>query len=168
MKFLHEQYDVDVRIVQHNGRMGMQVSVTDENGSNRVAVLESDYSPIGPFEHSVLVNKDEIILCIAGDVCFIKLPTLELIDRINCDWAYCFNIYPFNSGYVVHGETCITHLDEIGAILWQFSARDIFVTDREYDFCFAIDEGIIKVIDWQGYEYHINSSGECINQIKHE
>lgn len=120
------------------------------------------------FTDGTIVNDDSIIFCLGDEICSFSIPKLELNWRTQCDSAFCMSVFKYNDGYIVHGELEITHLDLNGKILWKFSARDIFVTDREYDFYFAIDEGIIKVIDWQGYEYHINSSGECINEVKHE
>ena len=56
----------------------------------------------------------------------------------------------------------ISRVTTDGIIKWKFSARDIFVSaDGEKEF--EIIGKVIKLRDWQGYEYTLDSNGKEIS-----
>ncbi|MCB0697101.1 MAG: hypothetical protein KDC07_07035 [Chitinophagaceae bacterium] len=119
-----------------------------------------------PHEDRMIIEDKSIILCVGGDICCLNLHDLDLGWRILADDACCFSIHRYNNGYIVHGELAITHISLKGDIIWQFSARDIFVTYQPVENGFVIENDIIKVTDWQGFEYHLDKNGNCIKEFK--
>jgi len=119
----------------------------------------------GIYKDTFLIEEANLLICVCDKIYSISLPTLELNWKVQADEATCFSIHRFSDGYIIHGELAITYLGKSGEILWQFLARDIFVTiDSQKDFTIENDTIIVK--DWSGYEYHLNADGKVIREIK--
>jgi hypothetical protein len=58
-------------------------------------------------------------------------------------------------GYLIHCELEIARLDQSGRIIWQVSARDIFVNTDRYGPTFKMYDEYIELMDWQGYRHKL-------------
>jgi hypothetical protein len=117
-------------------------------------------------DKSFLIENDILIICVCNQVYALQLNTLDLSWKLEANWATCFSIHKLKDGFVTHGELQITKFNLKGEILWQFAAEDIFVTfDNEKSF--IIEEDIIIVQNWFGFEYHIHTSnGKLVKKCK--
>ncbi|MCB9045040.1 MAG: hypothetical protein H6550_02755 [Chitinophagales bacterium] len=130
------------------------------------AVINAAGAILEPHKDRMITEDKSIVICVGGDICCLSIPNLDLEWRVLADEACCFSIQRFSNGYIVHGELAITHISLKGEIIWQFSARDIFVTYQPVENGFVIENDIIKVTDWQGFEYHLDKNGNCIKEFK--
>ena len=81
------------------------------------------------------------------------------------DLATCFSIHQYRDSYIIHGEIEITRLDQWGSIIWQVSARDIFVNIEDDEPTFKMLEEYIKLMDWQGYRYKLSYDGIIVDDV---
>ena len=81
------------------------------------------------------------------------------------DGGQLFAIYPFDGGYIIHGEMEIIKLSDDFKEQWSFSGRDIFVHPIERE-CFKIKNNKIELSDFQGNNYTLNQTGNCIYDSK--
>lgn len=138
------------------------VSVKENDRTISCVTLSGYRSPTSPKKSSFVVDGSRIVICVAEKVFCLEIPSLMLQWETTADEASCFEIYPHEEGYFVHGELSITKLTRSGQIEWQFSGRDIFVTpDGEDDFKLGDDRIVVR--DWQGYVYTLNLNGKLIN-----
>lgn len=100
-----------------------------------------------------------------------KIPWIKLeLWKIKAKEAYAahegmetfFDAYKVNDElYVVHGELFIYGFDQNFKTLWDFSGRDILVT-QDGSPAVSFDEGCILVTDWLGYQYKIGYDGKVV------
>ena len=67
--------------------------------------------------------------------------------------------YYKNGKYIVHGETDIYCFNQNFEKEWDFSARDIWVTQDGSE-ALRLYEDYIELRDWLGYEYRIDYQGK--------
>ena len=84
----------------------------------------------------------------------------ELISDYGCYWA----IYGAENGYVIHGEEEIVMLDRDLCRRWVVSAREIYCSFSFGTF-FEIENGIIKVYDFDDTYYEYDLNGRLIKEI---
>ena len=68
--------------------------------------------------------------------------------------AYCKNGY-----YIVHGEIVIYCFNQKYEKEWEFSARDIWVTQDDSEAVLLFDD-FIELRDWLGYIYRLDYQGK--------
>jgi hypothetical protein len=91
----------------------------------------------------------------------LELPNLQLLWLKRLDFATCFGIYEYEDDLIVHGAVDITRISADGAIKWQFSGADIFVTFNG-KLAFDIVGGEIKLVDFHGTRYILKGTGETM------
>jgi len=112
---------------------------------------------------SSVVDGNRFLICCADSIFCLALPSLELNWIIKADHATCFEIYKYESDYIVHGELEITRLDKNGRIVWKFSGSDIFTTPTGRD-DFKLHGDTIEAVNWDGIKFTINAkTGKSIN-----
>lgn len=165
-KKFKKQYPIDLgqKLEYHPSSMhGVRIS---EHGIEKCSVilLESG-GATGIVENSFVIKNDSIYICCSDQVYSLNLLDLSVNWRKQCDHATCFQIYEFEDDFIIHGELQISRIDKQGKTKWNYSARDIFVSqDGKNEF--EIIENRIEVIDWQGYKYVLNSDGEVLSEAK--
>jgi hypothetical protein len=75
------------------------------------------------------------------------------------DPATCFAIYPYKDDFVIHGELEIKRIDREGDVKWDFSGKDIFVTQDDKEAVKLIGNRI-EVTDWDGDTYILTGDGQ--------
>ena len=71
------------------------------------------------------------------------------------------NAYCKKGHYIVHGEIVIYCFNQNFEKEWDFSARDIWVTQDGSEALILFDD-YIELKDWLGYEYRIDYHGKTI------
>lgn len=112
-------------------------------------------------DRSFIIKNNELLLCCGDHLYCLELASLNINWKRQLDPATCFGIYEFENDFVVHGELEISRIDRKGNKIWDFSARDIFVTPDGKK-SIEIDKDRIKLRDWDGYEYVIDGNGKEI------
>lgn len=74
-----------------------------------------------------------------------------------------FGLYRVANGYVIYGEIEIIMLDLDFNKMWEFSGRDIFVSQTRDD-VFVLGEHSIKLYDWENNYYEIDYMGKLIRE----
>ncbi len=110
---------------------------------------------------SFVIADGVMVLAVGKTVFDLELPNLSLNWKAEGDDSICFGIYEFQNGYLIHGEQCITNLQSDGTLAWQFSGEDIFVSPNGEN-VFEIDDGIIRLRDWNGKGYVLDRNGRMI------
>lgn len=113
-------------------------------------------------DKSAIITNDSILICCSHKVYSLSIPDLKLNWEKRFDPATCFAIYPFMGDFVIHGELQITRIDKDGNEKWNFTARDIWVTPDGKE-SIELKGNKIKLKDWEGYEYELDSDGQESN-----
>lgn len=114
-------------------------------------------------EHSVILYDDLLMICCSDSLICLSLPDLKLLWRISVDAVTCFQIRRIGNDILTHGELCITRVDQMGNILWEFGGADIFVSQSRMD-TFEVSGERILLADWSGRKYVLDFDG---NELFH-
>ena len=115
----------------------------------------------GVHQNSSLVDNDQFLICCCDTIFCLSLSDLELKWKTQADQATCFEIFKFQSDYIVHGEIEISRLDKDGNIKWQFGGSDIFVSIDNGD-AFTLKADHIALKDFNNIKYKIDFDGKII------
>lgn len=113
--------------------------------------------------NSVIIDEESLILICSNKVFNLQLPDLQLNWVVVSDLSTCFGIYQYQDSYIVHGEVEITRIDRSGRIIWQVSARDIFVNVEDMGVAFQMLPEYIELMDWLGYRYKLFYDGTIVD-----
>lgn len=109
-------------------------------------------------ENCFVISNDSLYICCCDKVYSLKFPDLSVNWSQRLDPATCLSIYSFDNAFIIHGELVITKIDRDGNIIWEFGARDIFVTQDGTDsIAFQGDHILLK--DWEGFQYLLDKNG---------
>ena len=114
-------------------------------------------------ENSFLIATDDLLICCCNMVYSFKLPLLALNWKKEFDPATCFAIYPFKDDFIVHGELDVKRIDTNGIVKWDFSGKDIFVTQDGRE-AVKLMGNRIELTDWNGTAYILNENGQAIHK----
>lgn len=107
---------------------------------------------------SFIISDKSLYICCCDKVYSLSLPDLSIAWSKRLDPATCFGIYSFDNEFIIHGELSIIRIDKNGNVKWEFSARDIFVTqDGTESIAFQGDKILLK--DWEGNKYTLDKNG---------
>jgi hypothetical protein len=143
-----------------NSQHGIKVS--ENNIEISSALVCSDGLSTTVHSTSYFIKNDIIFLCCGKHLYALDIPTLQIKWFKELDPATCFEIYPFEDDFIIHGEITISRITALGEIKWEFSARDIFVNLNGHKE-FEIINGQIKIIDFENYEYILDGNGKIIS-----
>ena len=113
---------------------------------------------------STIIDEDKLLICYCDSVLCLYLPDLEIDWQTKADEITCFQIFKLEETYLVHGEMFVSRLNKNGKILWQFGARDIFVSLDGTDI-FEIHSDHILVSDWTETVYKLDFDGNLLNEF---
>jgi hypothetical protein len=111
---------------------------------------------------SFVVEADRMVICYSDTVFCLSLPNLSLLWNTKADGASCFEIFKYQSDYIVHSELEITRLSKNGDIIWQQSGADIFVTPGNCESDFIVTADYILATDWENRKYKLDFDGNII------
>ncbi|HEY9004469.1 MAG TPA: hypothetical protein VIM89_24135 [Mucilaginibacter sp.] len=117
----------------------------------------------GVLENSFVTEPDRIVICCSDSVFSLSIPDLSLIWKTKADWATCFEIFKYQSDYIVHGEMDITRLGRDGQIIWQQSGADIFVCLDPNEAGFILTDQYILATDFENRKYKFDYKGNIID-----
>lgn len=138
------------------------IKICNKNKKITIALLGDFYSSC---EKCAVINKDLLIILMNNIVSVIDIKHIRLVKTLKVSDYCCFSICPFSNGYIIHGELDIVFINNEFNKEWLFSGRNIFTTSDETDI-FEIYDDRIKVKDWEGFIYTIDSNGKLITAIK--
>jgi hypothetical protein len=130
-------------------------------GGQRItsAIICETGGATGIHDNSFIVVGDNLLICCCDTVYSFKLPELLLNWKKEFDPATCFSIYLFRDDLIIHGELEIKRVDIDGNVKWNFSAKNIFVTQDGTDAMKLIGDRI-EITDWDGDTYILNGDGQ--------
>lgn len=92
----------------------------------------------------------------------INLDDYSIIFHKSFDgYGMFFAIYKFNDGYVVYGELSVVKLNKDYEKEWEFSGKDIFITQNGKE-PFELCNDRIKLYDWLGNYYELDRNGNLL------
>ena len=110
----------------------------------------------------MIVESDRLVICCSNSVFCLAIPTLLLQWKTKADFATCFEIFKYQSDYIVHGEVEISRLSADGELLWQHSGADIFVSPKSNEDDFVVTDNYILATDWDNRKYKFDFEGNAI------
>jgi len=147
-------HDTEYRPTSKHG-----INITRGGQSITSAIICESGGATAIHDNSFIIAGDVLLVCCCNTVYSFKIPELNLNWRKEFDPATCFAIYPFKEDIIIHGELEIKRVDLDGNIKWDFSAKNIFVTqDGREAVKFNGDK--IEVIDWDGDKYVLDENGQ--------
>lgn len=138
---------------------GIRVFKKQEEISSCILVGEG--SATGIHTNSAVLHNSRLAICCCDSIFCLGLPALNLIWRVQADWATCFQIFMIEDDYLVHGECDITRLTQAGEVKWKFSGADIFVS-IEGERAFELLEDQIVLRDFTNAKYVIDFDGNLL------
>lgn len=114
---------------------------------------------------SVIIDGQNLLLACCNKLFCFQLPNLDLKWVVVPDLATCFSIHQYKDSYIIHGEMTITRLDQSGRIIWQVSARDIFVNIEDNEPTFKMLDNDIELMDFQRYRYRLSYDGVIVDDV---
>ncbi|MBO9632426.1 MAG: hypothetical protein J7578_04865 [Chitinophagaceae bacterium] len=153
-----EEYDDYQFVTRH----GIEVSLNNQRLSAALIMGGSGATDI--HIHAFVANDNKLIVCCSNNVYCLSIPELDLLWRVKCDEATCFQIFAYKDNFIVHGELQITCLHQNGKQKWEFSGTDIFVTPNGKD-NFQIVDGCIYVTNWDLVQVILDAdTGKVMNE----
>lgn len=135
------------------------IHVYQQNRQYKIALIGN----INSYDDHCAVLEGNLLTVLQGwDVLQFNVESAELLKVCRIDsWTCNYAIYRVKDGYVIHGETDITMLDERLQKMWSFSGYDIFesVTGKKP---FEIKEDRICLYDFCDNYYEIDFNGNVI------
>ncbi len=135
------------------------IKITKDGQNITSAIICETGGATGIHDNSFVLTDNNFLICCCDTVYSFKLPGLTLNWKKELDPATCFSIYPFKDDFIVHGELEIKRIDMDGYIKWNFSAKDIFVTQDGSE-AMKLFGDKIEVTDWDGDTYILNEEGQ--------
>ncbi|MCI9414948.1 MAG: hypothetical protein HFJ79_07225 [Clostridiales bacterium] len=96
----------------------------------------------------------------------IRTHQLAVHQKLEC-FGCCLGMYPCPGGYIVYGEMEIFRIDERFDTVWRVSGADKFVSPDIFP-PFKIEDGVIKVYDWDNNYYEFNFDWHCLDERRSE
>lgn len=145
-----------IRIIDEEKQVVQQVCIAASGGDT------------GIDEHSYALFEERLAVCCGDSIFCLAIPNLTLLWQMKADAITCFSVFAYGSDLIIHGELSISRLTKEGAIAWQFSARDIFVSLTSI-INFRIEERTIYVIDWDGILYEVDAeTGHLLREYREQ
>lgn len=145
-----------IRIIDEEKQLPRQVCIAASGGDT------------GIDEHSYVLFEKRLTVCRGDSIFCLAVPDLSLLWQTKADAMTCFGVFAYENDLIVHGELSISRLTKEGAIAWQFSARDIFVSLTSI-INFRIEGRTIYVIDWDGMMYEVDAeTGHLLKEYREQ
>jgi hypothetical protein len=158
--FTYDKVYLDDLGLQPTSKHAIRVT-KDGQGIASAIVCESGGGSI-IHKKSFVVKDSTLFICCCDTVYSFGLPKLTLNWKRELDPATCFGIYSFKDDFIIHGELEIRRIDVDGNTKWDFSARDIFVTQDGTE-SIKLTEDNIELTDWGGDKYILDEHGQLAN-----
>ncbi len=157
--FTYDTVYYDDTEFQPTSKYGIKVS----RGGHYIAsaIICETGGATGIHDKSFILTGNNLLICCCDTVYSFKLPGLALNWKKQFDPATCFSIYPLHDDFLIHGELQIKRVDINGNVKWNFSAKDIFVTQDGSEAVRLFGERI-EITDWNGDTYVLNNDGKLI------
>ncbi len=138
------------------------VSIQDSLHDNdyKVGIIGRAY---GSVENCAVLEENRLVVLADNYLVFFDLKAQQLENKILIlDFGTGIEIYPFDEGYIVNGETDIIKVDKFGNKVWDFSGRDIWVRPNGESSIKILDNSLL-LIDWEGNKYNLDKLGREIS-----
>ena len=116
-----------------------------------------------PDAHSVLLDGNQLVICMGNYLLCLLLPELELAWQTQVDEACCFQVFQMERDYLTHGELSVRRVNSKGNMIWEFTGADIFVKP-DGSACVSVDDKSIHLKDWQDNTYELSFDGNIISR----
>ncbi|MDZ7899991.1 MAG: hypothetical protein U5N85_18440 [Arcicella sp.] len=126
------------------------------------AIISSEGGETGIHNTALVIEDDRFVICCADKIFCLSVPDLKLLWKTQADDITCFEIFPYQDSYIVHGEINISRINHDGIILWQYSGDDIFMNMEDKIEC-ELREGYILATDFDNKVYRIGYDGKDYN-----
>ena len=94
----------------------------------------------------------------------LNVKTGEVLRQVECpNLGGLFEIVPIDDGYIIHGEMDLFRYDKRLNRIWEFSGRDIFVTQDDRK-AFWLEENTVHCRDWLGWHYILDLDGNLLQE----
>jgi len=160
-KYIYDNEYYDRSLANHHLLSKCGLSIMKDGDVLKRVIIMSSGSPTRVHSKSFVIDDSSLIIIVGNRTFCLSLPDLILDWQTECDYSCCLGIYRFLYNFIVNGELEITCIDKGGNIQWQFSGADIFV-DPEGEDCLCILNDRIKVRDWNGDSYLLDSDGKPV------
>ena len=158
-------YDIIIETEGYNRNdfiCAYSVSIQDSlrDRDYKVAIIGRAY---GSVENSAVLEENRLVVLVDNYLVFFDLTAQQLENKILIlDFGTGIEIYPFDEGYIVNGETDIIKVDKFGNKVWDFSGRDIWVRPNGEPSIKILGDSLL-LTDWEGNKYHLDKLGREIS-----
>jgi len=111
--------------------------------------------------NSFVYETDRLVICCCDTIFCLSIPELTLHWNTQADTASCFQVFKYQSDYIIHGEMEISRIGHNGQIMWSQGGADIFLTLEGIDDFKITNEGIFAT-DFNYRKYHLDFGGNFI------
>ncbi len=115
-------------------------------------------------EHCAVLTGDSLIFVLFDAIVQIDLNSGSIMRCVECDnLGGLWEIHLLENFYILYGECSIFRYDLDFNRIWEFSARDILVSNNVAK-SFWIDNGNIHCLDWLDWHYVLDFDSNIISE----
>jgi len=128
----------------------------------KIILTVSMYTPHNDF---AFLDDNKLIMFLNDTVCEYDLKT-EKIRKNNLNFlGSLFSVYRYHKDFILYAEMDIIRVNSNLEVLWDFSARDIFVRYQGVEPAFEMHDDYISLYDFLDNYYEIDYNGNVIKDL---
>ena len=161
----NKPYDIIIKIEKSNYIKYIEMKIEIYDMTKYVLLIASPHTLI-QYHTFTALHDNGIFMMLNEVLCVFNPETLDIDKQTTIDpWGTMFDVYSYEKDYILYGETDIYRISSNLAIMWKFSARDIFVRYKSAEPAFEIKKDRICLYDFLDNYYEIDYSGKIICEI---
>lgn len=134
----------------------------EENIIDSVIIIADGAGMMTPHDENVVIDDELLVIAIGRYIVALELPSLRMKWNVTTENCYvCFSVHKIGNRYISHCEGSVIGIDKVGSLEWEFTGRDIFVSENGENE-FVIKEKFIELRDWENNKYHLLFDGTQI------
>lgn len=126
-------------------------------------ILEvSFYTPSDEF---AFIEENSLFLFLDDTVCVLDIPTGKVINEKKLDLTgTMFSVHRYNQDFIMYYEMDIIRMTRNLDVIWDYSAKDIFVRYQGDEPAFEMMPDRIRLYDFSDNYYEIDYNGKVIRE----
>lgn len=160
----NKNYDKILKIETSNFNRCIELEISHNDTINTVLLIAPYHTSV---DACAVVSADGLFLMLDKTVCIFDIETLEITKTNELDsLGTMFEVHPYDDDFILYGEMEIYRIDSDLNVVWQFSARDIFVRYQGVEHAFLMKKDRICLYDFLDNYYEIDYDGKLIEKQK--
>lgn len=160
----NKNYDRIIRLEESDFNKQIIIEVTRGDNKKEILLIVSAHTPVST---CAALHPEGLFLMLNSTLCVFSPESLEITNMCEIDpMGTMFEARSYKDDYILYGEMEIYRVNKDLEVLWNFSARDIFVRYQGDEPAFEMKDDKICLIDFMDYCYEIDYDGNLLSEKK--